>query len=226
MERNELIISFVPLVDKVAKRLYSITPFSLDADDLIGEGHLELITVCDEAISAKVVPAAGYVRNRIRWSMLRFIRTSDPAPYSIHRKITVMQKYIQKQQLLTGSSPSMRELKTHFNFTQKQLDRLIRYQYQNRTAYLEDEYEARQFEPYTTNTELEGLQYEQLYDIASKATKTLPEQQKRIAHMVLEGKENNEIAKALNKSSKNVETLKGQAMKILRKHLITKGFAL
>jgi RNA polymerase sigma factor for flagellar operon FliA len=87
-KRNELILTYTPLIKYIASRLASRLPSQVSLDDLISCGIIGLIDAIDKFDMSKNVQFKTYAEFRIKGAMLDELRSLDWVPRSIRRKIT------------------------------------------------------------------------------------------------------------------------------------------
>ncbi|HIJ77726.1 MAG TPA: FliA/WhiG family RNA polymerase sigma factor [Deltaproteobacteria bacterium] len=91
-KRNELILTYTPLIKYIAARLASRLPPQVAVDDLISCGIIGLIDAINKFDLAKNVQFKTYAEFRIKGAMLDELRSLDWVPRSVRRKITDLEK--------------------------------------------------------------------------------------------------------------------------------------
>ena len=91
-KRNELILSYTPLIKYIAMRLAARLPSHVAVDDLISCGIIGLIDAIDKFDLSKNVQFKTYAEFRVKGAMLDELRSLDWVPRSIRRKVTDLQK--------------------------------------------------------------------------------------------------------------------------------------
>ena len=86
LSREELIISYHPLVRTIACRMARRLPPSVDVDELINVGMLGLIDAVDRFDPERGVPFKSYAEIRIQGAMIDALRNDDWVPRSVRRK--------------------------------------------------------------------------------------------------------------------------------------------
>lgn len=87
-KRNELILTYTPLIKYIASRLASRLPPQVSLDDLVSCGIIGLIDAIDKFDINKNVQFKTYAEFRIKGAMLDELRSLDWVPRSVRRKIT------------------------------------------------------------------------------------------------------------------------------------------
>lgn len=82
--REELILSHMPQVELLARRLHRRCP-QVELDDLISAGTLGLIQATDRFDESKGCLLKTIADHRIRGAMLDYLRQIDPLPRSVRR---------------------------------------------------------------------------------------------------------------------------------------------
>ncbi len=91
-KRNELILTYTPLIKYIAARLAARLPPQVAVDDLISCGIIGLIDAISKFDRSKNVQFKTYAEFRIKGAMLDELRALDWVPRSIRRKITDLEK--------------------------------------------------------------------------------------------------------------------------------------
>lgn len=87
VESNNLIVSMMPLVKRVALQLRGHLPAHVELGDLVSAGALGLIDAVRKFDPGKGVTIESYARFRIRGAILDSLRDDDPASRDMRRKI-------------------------------------------------------------------------------------------------------------------------------------------
>jgi RNA polymerase sigma factor for flagellar operon FliA len=90
--RNELILTYTPLIKYIAARLAARLPAQVSLDDLISCGIIGLIDAINKFDLAKNVQFKTYAEFRIKGAMLDELRALDWVPRSVRRKTTDLEK--------------------------------------------------------------------------------------------------------------------------------------
>ena len=91
-KRNELILTYTPLIKYIAARLVSRLPPQVAIDDLISCGIIGLIDAINKFDLAKNVQFKTYAEFRIKGAKLDELRAFDWVHRSVRRKITDLEK--------------------------------------------------------------------------------------------------------------------------------------
>jgi len=90
--REGLLVSLYPLVRRMALKMRSHLPASVEVDDLVGAGALGLLDAVDKFDPSKHTKLETYARHRIRGSMLDSLRALDPVSRSVRLKSRKIEK--------------------------------------------------------------------------------------------------------------------------------------
>lgn len=90
-KRDELIMTYTPLIKYIATRLASRLPASISLDDLISSGIIGLIDAIDKFDLAKNVQFKTYAEFRIKGAMLDELRALDWVPRSVRGKASQLE---------------------------------------------------------------------------------------------------------------------------------------
>ena len=91
-KRDELIMTYTPLIKYIATRLVARLPPQVAVDDLISCGIIGLIDAINKFDISKNVQFKTYAEFRIKGAMLDELRALDWVPRSVRRKITDLEK--------------------------------------------------------------------------------------------------------------------------------------
>lgn len=91
-KRDELIMTYTPLIKYIATRLVARLPPQVAVDDLISCGIIGLIDAINKFDVTKNVQFKTYAEFRIKGAMLDELRALDWVPRSVRRKITDLEK--------------------------------------------------------------------------------------------------------------------------------------
>ncbi|MFQ6759741.1 MAG: FliA/WhiG family RNA polymerase sigma factor [Deltaproteobacteria bacterium] len=91
-KRNELILTYTPLIKYIAARLAARLPAQVSLDDLISCGIIGLIDAINKFDVSKNVQFKTYAEFRVKGAMLDELRALDWVPRSVRRKTTDLEK--------------------------------------------------------------------------------------------------------------------------------------
>ena len=85
--KDQLIMSYLPLVKRIAARLYIPSPEIMDKEDLVSQGLLGLMDAVDKFDPSREVGFESYASRRIKGAMLDSIRALSFSPRSVNDRI-------------------------------------------------------------------------------------------------------------------------------------------
>ncbi|MFA7347943.1 MAG: FliA/WhiG family RNA polymerase sigma factor [Desulfurivibrionaceae bacterium] len=91
-KRNELILTYTPLIKYIAARLAARLPAQVSLDDLVSCGIIGLIDAINKFDVSKNVQFKTYAEFRVKGAMLDELRALDWVPRSVRRKTTDLEK--------------------------------------------------------------------------------------------------------------------------------------
>lgn len=106
--RHELILSHMPQVELLARRLHRRCP-QVELDDLISAGTVGLIHATDRYDESKGYFLKTLAEHRIRGAMLDYLRQIDPLPRSV-RRFQKQRDAVIAQMAAVGEAPSHERL--------------------------------------------------------------------------------------------------------------------
>ncbi|MCX7989497.1 MAG: RNA polymerase sigma factor FliA [Aquificaceae bacterium] len=107
-EEKELVLSYLPLVQRIAYRLHRHLPSSVDVNDLIGYGVLALIEVLPKVDRSKNPTA--YLKLRVKGAMYDYLRSLDFVSRNIRSKEKAIKQALERLSMERGEEVSDEEL--------------------------------------------------------------------------------------------------------------------
>ncbi|MDO4754626.1 MAG: sigma-70 family RNA polymerase sigma factor, partial [Bacillota bacterium] len=96
--KDELIVSYVPLVKNIAGRLYGSFHSQVEYDDIVGYGIIGLIDAVEKFDYKKNIKFETYASIRIRGSVVDYLRTNDWIPRSLRAKYKKVEEIMERLQ--------------------------------------------------------------------------------------------------------------------------------
>lgn len=124
-KRNELILTYTPLIKYIASRLASRLPSQVALDDLVSCGIIGLIDAIDKFDLSKNVQFKTYAEFRIKGAMLDELRSLDWVPRSIRRKITDLEQTYAELEKKLGRPATDEEMAQHFKMPLAHFHKLL-----------------------------------------------------------------------------------------------------
>lgn len=125
-ERDTLILTYYPMVYRVARRMASRYPSSVELDDLVSIGTMGLIDAADRYDEELCSSFAGYARIRVQGAIVDALRKADWVPRSVrnrHRHITQGRQQLERR---LGRTPTREELAQELDQSLDNLDHYSR----------------------------------------------------------------------------------------------------
>ena len=86
-ERETLLLFYLPLVRRIAGRIYIPSPAVMDKEDLISHGLVGLMEAIDKYDPAREISFESYVYRRVRGSMIDAIRAISFSPRTVNDRV-------------------------------------------------------------------------------------------------------------------------------------------
>ena len=118
--REQLIISYAPLVKLVAGRLSMYLGYSVEYDDLCSYGIFGLIDAIDKFDPGKDVKFETYASLRIRGSILDQIRKMDWIPRTVRQRQRQIDEAVKKIEMHTGRNATETEIAKELGVTESE----------------------------------------------------------------------------------------------------------
>jgi RNA polymerase sigma factor FliA len=123
--KEELLVTYVPLVKQVASRMKMSLPQSVNLDDLVGSGVMGLITSVQNFNPSLGFKFETYAVPRIRGAILDGLRDFDWVPRSIRAKEKLLERTIAKLETEFGRIPTDEELADTMQISISELNKLV-----------------------------------------------------------------------------------------------------
>lgn len=88
MERDDLVLSYLPLVRRIAGRIYIPSPEVIDREDLVAHGVIGLLEAAEKYDATRETSFASFAYRRIRGAMLDSIRSLSFSPRVVNERIS------------------------------------------------------------------------------------------------------------------------------------------
>lgn len=123
--REELILTYAPLIKYIANRLASRLPPQVALDDLVSCGTVGLIDAINKFDPAKNVQFKTYAEFRIKGAMLDELRALDWVPRSVRRKVSELERAACELEGKLGRPPEDEETAEALGLEMKQYHQLL-----------------------------------------------------------------------------------------------------
>ncbi|MEL6344897.1 MAG: RNA polymerase sigma factor FliA [Myxococcota bacterium] len=223
LSREELIVSYHPLVRTIACRMARRLPPSVDVDELINVGMLGLIDAVDRFDPERGVPFKSYAEIRIQGSMIDALRNDDWVPRSVRRKSNRIEDARITLTRSLGRDPSRNEMARSLGASVDEYDDMVRDARITRLISLDvsttDDGRTPLVESITKgdDTPEEQLSMEQLKEMVTHAVNCLPEKERvAVTKYYLQGLTLRQIGAILGVTESRACQLRGQGIKRLK----------
>lgn len=120
--REDLILTYYPMVYRVARRMAARYPSSVELDDLVSIGTMGLIDAADRYDEALCSSFAGYARIRVQGAIVDALRKADWVPRSVrNRNRSIVQAKATLEERL-GRTPSRDELADELGLDKQRME--------------------------------------------------------------------------------------------------------
>lgn len=124
-KRDELILTYTPLIRYIATRLASRLPPNISLDDMISSGIIGLIDAIDKFDLSKNVQFKTYAEFRIKGAMLDELRAQDWVPRSVRGKISQLEHATSAMEHKLGRPATDEELAQTMNISLEEFHKLL-----------------------------------------------------------------------------------------------------
>lgn len=123
--RDELIVYYQPLVDRVAAGMATKLPSTVDRADLAGDGILGLIGAIEAYEPNRGVPFESFARQRIRGAILDGLRAIDWAPRSVREPARQLQRAQERLEGQLHRAPTEQEVASEMGMSEEAVVALL-----------------------------------------------------------------------------------------------------
>ena len=125
VNREELIVQYLPLTRSIAERISTRLPNNVEIDELVAAGIMGLMDAADKFDPSKQIKFKTYAEFRIRGAILDELRAMDWLPRSLRRKTSQIDnaRFTLEQQL--GRHATDKEVAEHMNIDIEELYDMI-----------------------------------------------------------------------------------------------------
>lgn len=118
--RDQLIMSYLPLVKRIAARLYIPSPEIMDREDLVSQGLLGLMDAVEKYDPARESSFEAYASRRIRGAMLDSIRSLSFSPRSVNDRIKNY-RAVEERLMVSGEEVSEQRISKELGLSVEQV---------------------------------------------------------------------------------------------------------
>jgi RNA polymerase sigma factor FliA len=110
LQRDALVLQYLPLVRMIAKRIHSRCPPNVSLDDLVSTGVIGLLEAIDNFNPTLNIQLGTYAERRIRGAIIDGLREMDWVPRETRRKAKAIEAAIHAAKQRLGREPSEEEI--------------------------------------------------------------------------------------------------------------------
>lgn len=227
LDTDHLVVSYAPLVKRIAYQLMAKLPASVDVDDLIQNGMMGLLDAINRFEEGMGAQFETYAVQRIRGSMLDGLRDNDWVPRSLRRDMRRIEGAIHALEQQNGRAPSETELAESLGVSLAEYQHMLQEARGHQLVYFEDfaldegsDYLERHLGEHETNP-LDLLESADTRAGLVRAIEALPEREKMIMALYYDEELNlREIGEVLGVTESRVCQLHSQAVARLRTQVV------
>jgi RNA polymerase sigma factor for flagellar operon FliA len=220
---DRLVVSYAPLVKRLAYQMMSRLPASVEAEDLIQNGMMGLLDAINRFEDGMGAQFETYAVQRIRGAMLDGLREADWAPRSTRRDMRRIETAINALEQQHGRPPNESEIAGHLGLELSEYQRMLQDARGHQLIYFDDftsEGGEDYLERHLGQTDADPLALLEDSDAKIKlveAINNLPEREKMVMALYYDEDLNlREIGEILNVTESRVCQLHSQAVARLR----------
>ena len=182
---NELIIQFLPMVNKIARQVISYLKPPLSFEDMVSAGTVGLVKAAHDFDPSRGVEFKTYAYIRIKGSILDELRGWSFVPANLHNRIKEAQNISQEILERTGTAPTDEELAQKLGISAEELYQMLEKGRAQHFISLDNGTEdapalGNQLISHHTSSPDEQIEKQELIGILAKAIQQLPEKPRRI----------------------------------------------
>ncbi|MFN4065521.1 FliA/WhiG family RNA polymerase sigma factor [Azoarcus communis] len=223
LDTDHLVVSYAPLVKRIAYQLMAKLPASVEVEDLIQNGMMGLLDAINRYEEGMGAQFETYAVQRIRGAMLDGLRDNDWVPRSLRRDMRRIESAIHMLEQQNGRSPSETELAEALGMPLAEYQQMLQEARGHQLVYFDDfvheegeDYLERHLGEHESNP-LDLLETADTRSVLVKAIEALPEREKLVMALYYDEELNlREIGEVLGVTESRVCQLHSQAVARLR----------
>jgi|SRR5690625_375475 len=230
VDRNQRIKRYLPLVERIARRMLVRLPASVTWEELVSAGYLGLIEAVDRYDDERASNFSAFARPRIRGAMLDSLRELDVLPRSTRERINALNAAREKWFQDHGRRPTDQELAQTLELTLEQVRKLQRYERQSQLVRFdapvqENDPQEKLLDRLIDERALDGqsrIHRQEAEDEIQRAFDSLAERLRMVIILYyVEELTMREIAEVMSLTTGRISQLHSEAIDTLRASLIT-----
>jgi len=223
LEVDRLVVTYAPLVKRLAYQMMSRLPASVEVEDLIQNGMMGLLDAINRFEEGMGAQFETYAVQRIRGAMIDGLREADWAPRSTRRDMRRIEAAINTLEQKNGRPPSESEIAEYLDLELPEYQRMLADARGHQLIYFDD-FSSEDGEDYlerhlgqTDSNPLVLLEDADMKAKLVEAIQKLPEREKMVMALYYDEDLNlREIGEVLNVTESRVCQLHSQAVARLR----------
>ncbi|MBR0565967.1 RNA polymerase sigma factor FliA [Azoarcus sp. L1K30] len=223
LDTDHLVVSYAPLVKRIAYQLMAKLPASVEVEDLVQNGMMGLLDAIGRFEEGMGAQFETYAVQRIRGAMLDGLRENDWVPRSLRRDMRRIESAINELEQLNGRTPTETELAESLGVSLAEYQHMLQEARGHQLVYFDDfardegeDFLERHFGDHETNP-LTLLEKADTRAGLVRAIDALPEREKMIMALYYDEELNlREIGEVLGVTESRVCQLHSQAIARLR----------
>lgn len=228
-DRDELILTHLPLVKYLVGRIASNLPPHLDKDDLMSAAVIGLITAAERFDPARGVQFKTFAEQRIRGTIMDELRAQDWLSRSLRDKLKKMERIIARLEQELGRNPTSEEIAKTMGLGLQEYFQMLEEIHLLSFVSLNEVWEDEDGSPFglldvLADTKIENpqnqLMAKQLVQLLGNAIEELPEKERLVITLYYYEELNlKEIGEVLSLTESRISQLHSQAVARLRAKL-------
>ena len=183
VDRDQLIVSHVPLLKHVVGRMIVDLHGSIERDDLVGWGMLGLIHAADSFEPARGLKFSTYAFPKIRGAILDELRRLDFLPRGRRERVRDLDRVVAELEQRTGTPPALEEIASALSVSARDVDEILLSARSAVTASLDEglspQLQALLADPSDSDPQ-QHAEKQELAQLLTQAISELPEQEKSV----------------------------------------------
>lgn len=221
---EDLVVTYGPLVKRIAHHLHGRMPPSVTVDDLIQSGMIGLLEAAGNFDASKGASFETFAGIRIRGAMIDEVRRGDWSPRSVHRNSRRVSEAIREIEMRTGSDASDGDVAREMGVSIEEYHSILADTRGSRLFSLDELVDsdggADAFMRASGDEPASATSQERMAEDIAEAIDALPEREKLVLSLYYDEELNlKEIGQVIEVSESRVSQILSQATKRLRARL-------